>query len=486
MVLLRSTPTTFRLAALAIVVSTSCVQSAQEEPTVVLRPGQNLQAFVARSPEGTRFSLEPGVYRRQTIRPKDRQQFIGQDGVVLNGAMQLTSWTREAGFWTSGLLPSPLHSRGECEDGRDLCTLREDLFFNGRLYRRVEFLDDLGPRKWYYENRRAYLADDPTGRSVELGVTPLAFGGDAQDVVLRDLIIEKYASNAQEGAIFIDEARGWLIANVTARWNHGAGLSFGPQTRVQGGSFSHNGQIGIVGSGEGARIQGVEIAFNNFAGYEPGWEAGGTKFWATSGLVVRNSCIHHNGGPGLWTDFDNIGTVYQGNIVFLNAKEGIKHEISYDATIRNNVVAANGRYKDNWLWGSQILIQNSSNAEVFRNLVEIPGNFGNGIGIVHQDRGAGAYGPWHAVRNTVHDNTIVHLGSHGQNGVVTDEDDDSYWSEAGNRFDRNTYVVAERETAYWTSHDENAAWDDLGELGFESNGELTVEQRAATARSCDR
>ena len=47
---------------------------------------------------------------------------------------------------------------------------------------------------------------------------------------------------------------------------------------MEGGSFSHNGQIGIAGSGgEGSRIEGVEIAFNNYAGYDADWEAGGTQ-----------------------------------------------------------------------------------------------------------------------------------------------------------------------------------------------------------------
>ena len=168
------------------------------------------------------------------------------------------------------------------------------------------------------------------------------------------------------------DARGWLVSNVTARWNHGVGLFFGPETRVSGGSFSHNGQLGIGGTGEGSTIDGVEIAYNNYAGYNSGWEAGGTKFARTRNLVVRNSCVHHNAGPGLWTDIDNIDMLYQGNKVFLNADDGIKHEISYDAIIRNNVVAHNGTSGfDVWLWGSQILIQNSSNVEVYDNLVEV-------------------------------------------------------------------------------------------------------------------
>ena len=475
------------LAALAIAVGASCVLSAQDKRTLILTPEQDIQEIVARSPEGTQFRFEPGVYRQQAIRPRNRQRFVGQDGVILNGAIELTAWTNASGLWKSEYLPPPLRSdNGECERGRDLCTLREDLFFNGRLYQRVPSRDELGSQKWYYENGRAYLADDPTGQSLELGVTPFAFGGDAEDVVLEGLIVEKYASNAQEGAIRLDDTRGWQILDVAARWNHGGGLSIGPGAYVKGGAFSHNGQIGIVGNGEGVTIEGVEISFNNYAGYDAFWEAGGTKFALTTGLVVRDSCVHSNNGPGLWSDIDNIDVLYEGNTVFLNAGDGIKHEISYDAIIRNNIAARNGTGRfDDWLWGSQILVQNSSNVDVYRNLVEVSSSFGNGIGVIHQDRGNGAYGPWNGVNNSVHDNTIIHLGSRGENGVVTDTDDDWFWENGNNRFDGNIYIVTDQEREYWTSMDRFEAWDGLQGLGFEGNGELSVEQRAPMELSCD-
>jgi hypothetical protein len=484
----RSRRSTLWVVAAALVVGAACALAAGGDGTIVLKPGQNLQDVVARHPEGTRFRLEPGLYRQQTIHPKSRQKFIGQDGVVLSGAMELNTWTRQAGYWRSGRLPPPLPFHGQCSDGGELCLHREDLFFNDRLFKRVGSLDELGPRRWYYADRRAYLAQDPTGQLVELGVTPLAFGGDAQGVVLENLVVEKYASDAQEGAIYTDHARGWTITNVTARWNHGAGLSFGPETSVYGGSFSHNGQIGIVGSGgAGSRIQGVEIAFNNYAGYNPRWEAGGTKFWETTGLIVRHSCIHHNAGPGLWTDNDNVDTIFEKNKVFRNANEGIKHEISYRAIIRHNLVAHNATSRhDNWLWGSQILIQDSSDVEVYRNLVEPAGAYGNGIGVIYQDRGSGAFGPWRSVNNSVHHNTIVHRRSRGRSGIVTDTGDDRFWRDANNSFDRNIYIVAEKTSEHWTFNDLRHGWDGIRGLGYESNGELIVERPAKTELSCDR
>ena len=112
---------------------------------------------MADAPEGTRFLFEPGLYRQQTIRPKNRQEFIGQEGAILSGAMVLASWTEHSGIWQHEGLPEPLHLRGECDDGRELCRQREDLFVNGRLYQRVAFLEDLGPGEWFYEDRSAYM-----------------------------------------------------------------------------------------------------------------------------------------------------------------------------------------------------------------------------------------------------------------------------------------------------------------------------------------
>ena len=151
------------------------------------------------------------------------------------------------------------------------------------------------------------------------------------------------------------------------------------------------------------------------------------------------------------------------------------------------MVAHNGTSGfDVWLWGSQILIQNSSNVEVYDNLVEVSDRFGNGIGVIHQDRGEGEQGLWHAVHNWVHHNTIVHLGPRGQNGVVMDTDDDWYWAEADNRFDWNRYMVATPRSGYWTSHGSGGGWDHVRDLGLERNGEMIVAHRAPMELSCRR
>jgi parallel beta helix pectate lyase-like protein len=52
---------------------------------VKMSPGASLQSAVDRNPPGTIFCLAPGIYLRQTVIPKNNDQFIGLYGAVLDG-----------------------------------------------------------------------------------------------------------------------------------------------------------------------------------------------------------------------------------------------------------------------------------------------------------------------------------------------------------------------------------------------------------------
>ena len=465
--------------------------NAQSEEIFRLNSGSSIQDVVNNSPEGAIFYLEPGVYRLQRVVPKDGQKFIGQPGVIFNGALLLGGWQREGNFWVAAVPEKRFGLQGYCHGGGDLCKHREDLFVNNVVYHRSESLDDLASRKWYErkwydDGAKIYLVDDPTGKTVELSVTSNAFISKASDVVLKDIVVEKYASAAQRGAIEFAGGKGWLLINVVARWNHGVGARIGGGTQITGGSYSHNGQLGLGGGfGTGIVIDGAEIAYNNYAGFSAGWEAGGTKFVKANGLVVRNSCVHHNIGPGLWTDIDNINIVFSGNKVFDNAGAGIKHEISYKAAIRDNVVSNNGSGYDIWFWGSQILVQNSRDVQVFGNTVQIAATYGNGISIVQQKRGDGEFGPRISINNNIHNNLIIHLGRQGMNGMAADYEREEFYQEGNNKYDSNTYVVPKPETKYVEVESRLQSWDELRKKGYEVNGKVQIERRLPLQLSCD-
>lgn len=458
--------------------------------TIRVSPEMDVAKLVQSSSEGTVFQFAPGIYRQLTIVPKDRQKFIGQPGVVLNGAQILQGWQSKGELWVAPGPEKPLRPHGYCDDRGKLCRNREDLFVDGHLFQRANSLEELAhmkwfERKWFYENGLVYLGTDPRGRTVELSVTPHAFIGHASNVVIRSIIVEKYASVAQRGAIEFRDAKGWRLMDVVARWNHGVGARVGAEAKIIGGSFSHNGQLGIGGGkGGGIILDGAEIAFNNYAGYSWRWEAGGTKFTDTRGMTIRNTCVHNNFGPGLWTDIDNIDVKIVRNKVFDNRGDGIKHEISYKAVIRENLVARNGHEKDRWLWGSQILVQNSRNVEVSDNVVEVDRTYGNAISVIQQDRGVGKYGARISDGNRIRNNVIIFLGPSGHGGIVMDNDDPGFWTKGRNEFDYNTYIVPSASQARFEAKGRLRSWSDFRNLGYEANGKLLTQDRPPLQMSC--
>ncbi|MPZ48150.1 MAG: hypothetical protein GEU75_02365 [Dehalococcoidia bacterium] len=422
---------------------------------VVIQPGANIQSAVNANPTGATFVLKPGVHRLQQVTPKDGQSFVGESGAVLSGA-KLVSFTRSGSYWVATGQTQQGQTHGACVSGYTGCMYPEGLFIDDQPLWQVTSLSGLSAGEWYfdYAKDRIYMADNPTGHKVEASVTRHAFVGKAKNVTIRGLVIEKYANPAQHGAIQAKDgtngalSSGWVVQDNDIRFNHGAGLRTGSQMKAINNNIHHNGQIGIAGEGADVLIEGNEIAYNNTAGFNSGWEAGGTKFVLTTRLVVRGNSVHHNKGPGLWTDIDNIHTTYDDNTVFSNEGIGIFHEISYDAVIKNNVSRLNGSDQSAWLWGAQILVAGSRNVEIYNNKVEVSASYGNGIGLVQQNRGSGAHGPHLTTGNYVHHNQIVYLGTRGMSGAAADYQADAMFN-GGNRFDHNTYKVADPSRIYW-------------------------------------
>jgi parallel beta-helix repeat protein len=235
---------------------------------------------------------------------------------------------------------------------------------------------------------------------------------------------------------------GWILDGNEIRWNHGTGVAVGSGWKVLRNKIHHNGQLGIVAGGGRSNIlvDNNEIAYNNTAGYDPFWEAGGGKFMKTTALTVSNNYVHHNTGTGLWTDTAYPTTVYEYNRVTDNSYGGIYHEVSYDAKIRYNTCERNGLAKSGALRYGGISVDNSPNVEVYGNKIS---NNHDGIGGRQVSHGAQPepYGPLQLKSFYVHDNTVTMSQSGGYNGVVQYVGDNSYYTSKGNRFVKNTYYL---------------------------------------------
>jgi PKD repeat protein len=293
-------------------------------------------------------------------------------------------------------------------------------------------------------------------------------GPHPTNVTVDGLKIINYKPASQRGVIHggsdypaAYNASGWIVRNCEICNNGEVGLRIGHAMQVLNNKIHHNLKMGVSGTAVGARIEGNEIAYNNYLWtFDEGNEAGGTKFTNNDGLILRNNHVHHNNGPGLWMDTDNIRSLLEYNHVIDNATDGIVNEIGYSAVIRYNTITGNGwndihhaRYS--YLWNAAIGIHSSPDNEVYGNTIS--GNF-CGIGVIQQLRGYSRnglkheperYGPYIVQNLNVHDNVIVSTipPKSGQEcpaaGVVQDTGvDQAIFTTRNNRFVNNTYYLA--------------------------------------------
>lgn len=411
-------------------------------PKIVhLAPTDDVAAIVSASPEGTTFVLGAGIYHNLTITPKSHQTFIGLDGAVLDGSIEITGWQQSGDVWSAGY-PEPGWSHGEGRDG--MAQYTEDLLIDGQPLVRVASMAELSESTFYYENGTVFTLADPTGKTTRALSTPVAFvGGDTTGATIVNLTITNYASPAQRGAINAHETSNWTLSDLVVTGNHGAGVAAGDGMLIHGGSYSNNGQVGIHAyDTTGLVIDGVVASGNNYAGFSETWDAGGIKILTSDHVIVRNSDIGNNMGIGLWLDWDNKDVIIENNYIHYNKYLGLFYEASYDAVMRGNTVVNNNQnhYAVGY-WGSDVFVTSSSNVTIIDNIVW--SEIGQGIGLEQSPREPGVYGTHVMANNTVTGNTIV-MPAGGGNGVSGPT--------TGNVWDQNIYYLS-REGSTWFTWD---------------------------------
>ena len=412
---------------------------------VVIGPGQSIQAAIDASPAGTTFTLAAGVWREQEFLARSGDQFIGDanGGTILSGARVLTNWQRSsqrAGErWRCGGLPESLGDNKPATD--PLANHLNDLFIDDVLQRRVGSEAELGSGTWWFDpnGAAAVLATDPQGHTVEYSVTRnQTWDNGATGVLWQDIVVEKYCTDAQQGAHH--GMRGWTYKNAVFRQMHGAGVNIGADTEITGGQYIDNGQCGIEGyQSHHAKVTDAEIARNGWIGYNTDWDGGGLKICTADGVALVGNHVHHNRDQGLWGDIDCTNWLIEGNIVKDNEGCGIMYEISYGETrIQGNQVTGCGGTGGYGAGG--IYVSNSMGVDVSGNTIEVKaGNsgIGGGIAVMNDARGAGAQGTYESRSVNVHHNTITHTDDTAMNGYWVYQQIDN----PGIAFDNNTYRV---------------------------------------------
>jgi Right handed beta helix region len=463
----------------------------------MLSPGDNLPQIVSANPEGTTFCFNPGTYRMTTyILPKNNDVFLGLSlAADLNGSQLVTSWTQSGNYWVVANQPQLIAQTSDvCADGTfNACQFADAVFLDNNPLNRVMSLAAVMPGTFYrdYESKQIYIADNPTGHSLEAVVCSrpfLANGTGVDGVTIQGLTIEKFAGDTS-GAV---QGRAtWTIQGNEVRLNHGDGINASGNIL---GNYSHdNGDFGLEGgyASTAMNVQGNEFAFNNWANFLNG---GGAKFEYATNLIVRNNYSHDNTGPGFHTDADSLTVLYEYNHTKNNVNAGLQHEISWDAIIRYNLfedeIAAIPASGSGSLWDhNSIGILNSSNVQIYGNTFS---SSTNGIAAVLDVRGNSTHGPHtgqpYLLQNLdVHDNTFSAIANSAAGILKSASYDNSVYTSWNNHFANDIYELADLSGLYFTWMDtsgKNAyasySWGVWQNFGNDGQGTFQVTAASST------
>ncbi len=377
-------------------------------PTPTLSPSAPppgaLQAMINAAAPGGIVSVPPGIYREQVTITKPLT-LAAQPGAEIRGSDVWSDWAPSGTRWVSlRTVPSfPAVGADRCDGGR--CAWPEQVFLDG-----VELLQvatGTVPASGQFAldgSRHVLLADNPTGRVVEVTTRVRWIEGAASNVTIQGFTMQHAASGALDGGISLGAtSTGWTVQDNHLLHTHGGVLwgGYGSGHRILRNEIAYGGVFGIIDTGADALVQGNDIHHNHTEFYNCGWGCGGLKMTQT-GLVFDANTVHDNQGPGVWVDIQATGARFTNNRVHHNRDIGIFCEITSGCVITDNVVYNNGGPASGWGWGGGIVLSSSRDAEIARNVVAWNGD---GITILSQDRPDAPAGQTANV--FVHDNTIV-------------------------------------------------------------------------------
>jgi hypothetical protein len=213
---------------------------------------------------------------------------------------------------------------------------------------------------------------DPNTVGVDLAARTNALVSVHSDFVqVRGFEIRHGAQSQQQGQVDL-KGEGLLLEGNLIRDSEVGGIRFSA-TKTQTASpivirnnwVINPGNLGIGGGGTSDRLtpdnqnsltpgrSPVMIEHNiiknsNWAGFSPGWEAGGMKVLRLTGAVLRYNTVIGGSGPGIWLDWEHYGNRVEGNIL----RGVLGYGIGVEASPGPNVLANNllTHVRPGWDW----------------------------------------------------------------------------------------------------------------------------------------
>lgn len=195
--------------------------------------------------------------------------------------------------------------------------------------------------------------------------TDLFFGTDtgsgAEGVKIIMLEVDGFSPRSVRYLMGGPSANDWYLSHVNQHHSSEGGVRLGWGMHMRYCWVHHNGRDGLTAHNQqpsnewlqNVILEDTEWSFNNQLGYAPnvsGSHAGGSKFIATRGMIIRRCVASNNGGPGIWFDSFSTGLQILDSFAWDNKLgsrngEGIFLEIldcTTGALVQGNDVRRNG------------------------------------------------------------------------------------------------------------------------------------------------
>ena len=392
----------------------------------LLTPWRTLAKAVEAAPAGSTVVLRAGTYVESVLIPSGRtltvQAYPGE-AVWLDGSRPLTEWIPDGTAWrVDGWTPnfdhSPTYTPG-APDGTSsgwqfvnpaypLAAWPEMVFVDGVGLRQVSSRSAVTDGTFYVDSAgdRLYIGSDPAGHEVRATALRTGLTIRAAGSVVRGIGVRRYGTPVPEKGALLSYAPDVTFENVVVSDNatqgmYVGGIGLGVRNTLSHVTSERNGMLGIESSySDGLVLDAVRVVGNNTERFNQAPVSGGVKICSARTLTVINSVFAANLGTGLWFDESVHGATVVGNDVLQNTGNGIAYEISAQAVIADNLVAANG--------GTGLKINNASRMDIWNNTVV--DNVGRPMWVVQDSRVASNTSlPGHDPRQPLPDPTVTWL-----------------------------------------------------------------------------
>jgi parallel beta-helix repeat protein len=365
----RNCARSLRVDKVSLAASNATSPPATDPPVVKPTCSASIQDLVDAAAPGAVVEVPGDCIYRETVTINKPLTLRGGPGAEIRGSDVLASsdFTRTGGLYKSTTAVPALDTdiSALCEGSSKRCYQPEQVYLDGVALKQVPSTATPASGEFNIDSdRRVYLADNPSGRTIEVTTRNMWIGGNGNGVTVDDIIFKHAAAVG-----LLPRGDNWTVEDSDLSYAHRANLrmSLGTGYIAQRNKIHHAGQMGMGGANSSVQVLSNDIYANNTEEFKRSWAAGGMKLSSGKTLVIEGNHIYNNHGTGVWTDVPNSpqNITISNNRVDHNEDHGINFEVSTSGNIYGNTVWENG-----WVGGGYgISLNASSNARVHHNTV---------------------------------------------------------------------------------------------------------------------